>query len=530
MRYGGFKLTENTEPRVEKNESEMLNRERFHPLLNGAESNPVWVAARNVFQKRTELATPWEVRIPAEELRAITPVLAEFLTAVTEVEKNSPEKVLMRKFGEMLPMYSPKELQKMTGEIVAAVHKNQELRQSLQEAVGRGETREKWFGGQVQHVMEGMTVNETVLPYLKNMEKAIDNANRSLEQVIKTKSNEVNMNPRLHGYLAEELHAQTFNLKMAAMERNDYYAEVLKPKPGETYRKNSVDVQIRRTQDQSVASRYQSKYGKDAQATEALFRKGDYRGQQKLTPADQEITVKHTSAIEAPDGTRSREITYADVKRIQNDAQSGEFQGLGREWLPMNEVCKKLCEKTVMAGLLAFVAGTVIDLGEQAISGEDFRLKEALKEGAVWGSDAAAKTLLSGALMACAKLDKFSFLSKEISADVCTGIACVAFDDLKIAFQIANGKLPVQDGVIKIGETTVISGAGVLAARKGAEIGITVGAVGGVPGEIAGIVIGGLVGGYIGSKAGELAVDGTHKLYEGICERLDKPVKSVPVT
>lgn len=88
------------------------------------------------------------------------------------------------------------------------------------------------------------------------------------------------MNPRLHGYLAEELHAQTFNLKMATMERNDYYAEVLKPKPGETYRKNSVDVQIRRTQDQSVASRYQSKYGKDAQATEALFRKGDYRGQQ----------------------------------------------------------------------------------------------------------------------------------------------------------------------------------------------------------------------------------------------------------
>lgn len=49
----------------------------------------------------------------------------------------------------------------------------------------------------------------------------------------------------------------------------------------------------------------------------------------------------------------------------------------------MNEVCK-LCEKTVMAGLLAFVAGTVIDLGEQAISGEDFRLKEVLKEGAVW--------------------------------------------------------------------------------------------------------------------------------------------------
>lgn len=87
--------------------------------------------------------------------------------------KNSPEKVLMRKFGEMLPMYSPKELQKMTGEIVAAVHKNQELRQSLQEAVGRGETREKWFGGQVQHVMEGMTVNETVLPYLKTWKRPL---------------------------------------------------------------------------------------------------------------------------------------------------------------------------------------------------------------------------------------------------------------------------------------------------------------------------------------------------------------------
>lgn len=530
MRYGGFKLSENTEPKIEKKELERPDRERFQPLSNGAESNPAWVAARTAFRKRAELAVPWELRVPTAELRAMMPVLAGFLTAAAEVEKNRPEKVLMQKFSEMMPMYSPKELQKMTGEIVAAVHKNQELRQSLQEAVDRGETQEKWFGGQVQHVMEGMTVNETVLPYLKNMEKAIDNANRSLEQVIKTKSNEVNMNPRLHGYLAEELHAQTFNLKMAAMERNDYYAEVLKPKPGETYRKNSVDVQIRRTQDQSVASRYQSKYGEDAQATEALFRKGDYRGQQKLTPADQEITVKHTSAIEAPDGTRSREITYADVKRIQNDAQSGEFQGLGWDWLPMKEVCQKLCEKSATAGLLAFAAGTVMDIGEQAFSGEEIKLKEALKDGAVWGSDAAAKTLLGGALTVCSELEMLSFLPKGTSADVCTGSACVVFDDLKVAFQIANGKLTVQDGVIKIGETTIISGAGLVAAKKGAEIGSAVGVAGGVPGEIAGIVIGGLIGGYIGTKAGELAVDGSHKLYEGICERLDNPVKSVPVT
>lgn len=74
-----------------------------------------------------------------------------------------------------------------------------------------------------------------------------------------------------------------------------------------------------------IARRYQSKYCKDAKATQAAFGKGDYRGQRKLVPEGQQagIQLNTTTVIEAPDGTTSNALSKEQAKQLRDEAQNG---------------------------------------------------------------------------------------------------------------------------------------------------------------------------------------------------------------
>ena len=107
----------------------------------------------------------------------------------------------------------------------------------------------------------------------------------SLYKTITTQAGTISQNPRLDGFIAEQYHAQTFNMNAEATG-SQYRAKVLEP-TGNGYAKNSVDIVIV-DGDGKVVRRYQSKYCKDAKATEQAFEHRDYRGQQKLVPEGQE--------------------------------------------------------------------------------------------------------------------------------------------------------------------------------------------------------------------------------------------------
>ena len=69
----------------------------------------------------------------------------------------------------------------------------------------------------------------------------------------------------LDGYIAEQHHAQTFNLNAAA-GGSKFRARVVEPYG--TYNKNGVDIVVEDTTTGKVVSRYQSKYCKDPSSTE----------------------------------------------------------------------------------------------------------------------------------------------------------------------------------------------------------------------------------------------------------------------
>jgi hypothetical protein len=141
---------------------------------------------------------------------------------------------------------------------------------------------------------------------------------------ITNRSGDISQAYNLDGFLAEQHHVDTFNIEAAA-KGSSFRAKVLTPEAGETFGKNSMDVGIYDDKGKLVR-RYQVKYGKDAQSTQILFEKGDYRGQQKLVPAEQvDDLTKATDRIEH-DGVSSKPLTKAEAKALQEKAQQQQEQ------------------------------------------------------------------------------------------------------------------------------------------------------------------------------------------------------------
>ncbi len=81
----------------------------------------------------------------------------------------------------------------------------------------------------------------------------------------------MNQQLNLDGFIAEQHHVDTFNLDAVA-KGSEYSAEVLQPKPYQTYGKNSVDIVIKDGEGK-IVRRYQAKYGADADATDTMLKK-----------------------------------------------------------------------------------------------------------------------------------------------------------------------------------------------------------------------------------------------------------------
>ena len=157
----------------------------------------------------------------------------------------------------------------------------------------------------------------------------------------------INQNPNLDGLMAEQHHAGTFNID-AATKESDLHARAL-----ESNGKNSVDLQVY-DKDGKVVKRYQSKYGKDAEASEQYFEHGDYRGQRKMVPDGQAEEIPGSTDHMDAGGVQSKPLSKGEAKRMQERAQKeGEIQQY--EWNDANKVAitKAIGKKAAIAGVLA---------------------------------------------------------------------------------------------------------------------------------------------------------------------------------
>ena len=130
---------------------------------------------------------------------------------------------------------------KLSEDIISNIEAFENKHNSLNESIQKGQSKEGWFVNDIKKATSAYSLNETA-SYLSDLDSAMAEANANLYDVLLTKEGVISRNPYLDGYIAEEWHAQTFNLNAEA-NGSIYRAEALKPKDG-VFGKNSVDIVI----------------------------------------------------------------------------------------------------------------------------------------------------------------------------------------------------------------------------------------------------------------------------------------------
>lgn len=448
--------------------------------------------------------------VPEEEFQQLKPILIDFIKTAAKNQDKPIETWLIPKMQEQLPEKTPEEIQQITEELLSAIKITEEKQASLTAAVANGRSKESWFASEIRQYASHMSTQAS-MEYVKSLDQALTNANEALRGTFTTQTGAINQNPNLDGYLAEQWHAQTFNLNAEA-QGSPYFAEVKEPPPGSAYGKNSVDIVIKDQTGHEVR-RYQAKYCKTADATNRALHAGNYRGQRKLVPADQKEYIPNSSdVIEAPDGTTSEPLTKRKAMKLRDSAQNQKWQNLTWNEYNMKDVAIGIGKQAGFSALQGAAAGTGIYVAQKIFNGEKINKDELIEYAIRSGADTGIKAAAASALKVGMEKNIISFIPKGTPVSVLANIANIAVENLKILSKIASGELSFKDGIDKMKQIAVSTAAGMAVSTEGAAIGAAIGTVFGPVGTFIGGCIGGAIGFAIGSELGEVFVKTAKKI------------------
>lgn len=458
-----------------------------------------------------------------ENARAVKSTLQRFVKSYGEKSADETDEAWLEKeLSAELPEESPETIRSMSREIIESVAKWNDNIRSVNEACARGEAKESWLADKLQESAVGMNVAEYG-QYLSGIDSALRVNNQQMMDTIMTQRGTVNMNPNLDGFLAEQEIANSFN-QDAALNNSSEYAEVLKPKPGEGYHKNSVDIVLRDSGTSKITRRYQVKFGKDAQQTAKYLLEGDYRGQRALVPTEQKEAVEKilrehgsrqtvTDHVESLDGkTRSKPLGKEDLKRLQKQIQEGKGIPMS-DWNSYNtrELALGIGKQAAFAGLASAGIATGFHIARKLLDGEEIEANEvidvALKSGTLGGVTTAA----AGALTASVRKGFVPMIAKGAEASTITMIAAAGIESLKIVDRFMSGELTLREAMDAIGRTACSVAAGGMA---GAALGAALGSV--IP--VVGTFIGGVIGYMAGSEIGGALCDAAMAIRDAVWE------------
>lgn len=447
------------------------------------------------------------------ECAALKPAIVDFMKCYALNQDKPVQEWLSQKLHESLHEKTMAEIQGMTTEIIYTLENAEANKKSLNKAIANGRSKENWFASETQKATSEMSTQD-VAKYLTNLDNALNNANESLYRTITTQAGTISQNPRLDGFIAEQYHSQVFNLNAEATG-SQYRAKVLEPN-GNGYAKNSVDIVIVDGKGK-VVKRYQSKYCKDAKATQKAFEHGDYRGQQKLIPEGQQnkIQKKATTIIEAPDGTTSNQLTKSSAEQMRDEAQSGNWNELNWNEYKTKYLAIEIGKQAGYAALQGAAIGVGFDVAQKLWNGEEIKEEEAVKTALISGADFGIKAAAAGAIKVGVEKGIITAIPKGTPAGMIANITFVAVENVKVVGKMMTGDLSLKEGIEKIEQTTVATAAGLVMMGESAAIGAAAGAIFGPVGVAIGGFVGGTVGYIAGAKVGETIVKGAQKIRDG---------------
>lgn len=464
--------------------------------------------------------------INENEAREIKNLQQIFIKSFVENKDKLPvDKWLINELKNNLPEKSDSEIESISSEIIETIKINEDNKKSLENAIENGRSKEGWFASSLKKSMSNMTNIETA-KYLNELDEAIKNTNKAMYDTITTKSGAINKNLNLDGFIAEQHHANSFNLQ-ASIKGSELRAEVLVPKEGTIYGKNSVDIVIK-DKSGKIVERYQAKYGKTAEDTIKMIKEGNYNNQRLLVPAEQVEEVqkafpnKTVSATVGSGKIKSKPLAKSKAKELQKEAQSGNWKESNWNEYKTKDLAMGIGRQAGAAALQGAAIGAGMEIASKIWNGEEIEGEEVVEKALESGVDFGVKAAASGALKVGVEKGIIKVIPKGTPASTIANIAYVGIENVKVLGKVATGELTVEEGLDKMEETTVSTVAGMAASAKGTSIGMIIGSVFGPVGTAVGGFVGGTIGYIAGSKVGEKVVKGTQKVRKKVKEIKEK--------
>jgi len=374
--------------------------------------------------------------------------------------------------------------------------------------------------------------------YVDTVNTTIDSANKTLMESITTKTGNINQNPNLDGFIFEEYHAGTFNID-ATVKQKPYHAKVLKPKLGETYRKNSIDIVIEDSG--KYVKKYSAKAYKFANGTDKSFYDKNgykYKGQSKLVPTDQVGDIANSVDKIKYNDVESKGITKVEIKDIQNDLQSGNKKaGIFNFKKDVNtiSISKQIGKQAMLNGTMGSILAMGTNIGINVIQGKEVEAEEVIEAGIKTGASMGMATAVAGGIrVAVEKKVIPTVFSKMLTNNTIGAIAASSMDIIGTACKLGSGEISLGEAVKDVGNS--------LSAGYGAIISSGIGFSGGMAlattiglgtiGTVGTILTGGLalvagaVCGVIGSNIALKIANGLGKITETVVDKAVDIVKS----
>lgn len=232
-----------------------------------------------------------EIETAGENHQKARETVFSFVQSYSHKPKETPEAVwLDDEFAKYPTIWTDADERKNTALIVVErVRRFEEEKKKLAEYRERGLSRESYLKSAIERSAKAHGVSN-VGSYAAEIDHALDQANNDNIDLMYRRDGGINQSWHLDGFIAEQHHAESFNIEAAA-QGSPYRAEVLKPAPGQTYSKNSVDIVIR-DGNGKIVKRYQSKYGTDAESTKELLKRVTIGVRESWFPKGKEKTSR----------------------------------------------------------------------------------------------------------------------------------------------------------------------------------------------------------------------------------------------
>ncbi|KQY94275.1 hypothetical protein ASD24_01555 [Paenibacillus sp. Root52] len=444
----------------------------------------------------------------------------------------SDEDWIKEELKNYLPEWGQEEVKQTTDELLNAIAVHEGNLKNLDFEMEKGASKEKWFHDKIQEATIGMEVSK-VGQYLQNIDSIIANSNKLMLETVHNQNGTINMNSNLDGFIFEQHHANTYNME-AVLRGSKSRAEVLTPKPGTSFGKNSIDLIIRNDSGK-IVKKYQAKFSADSDAANRAFDNGHYPFQGKLVAEDQALNVPNAKESIGISDINSRGLSKVKGKELQKLAQEGQSLDVDWNYYRLKDLTSHMTKNVATAGFQAATLSASFEIVYKKMSNQAIKPEDVVEIALRTGTDAGIKSATAVALKVASEKGLISVIPKGTPAGVIATIASIAIENVKVLRKVAEGELSIVQSFEKMERVTVSAVGGLITGGIGASKGAVIGAtalswlpvIGSASGAIIGSIIGGTIAYMAGSTLGEKLCEASKVVRNTAINRIKLGLKAV---